>query len=172
MRNVLITGGAGFIGSHLAEALLAEGCEVQVLDDLSTGTRGNIAHLFDDPRFTFVRGTVTNRRVTAEMVARADVVISGELRTFTRPTASGGRSLGAFCPDCGTRIHNANAWAPDTISIKPGTLDDTSWLVPRGHIWRGSGQSWFVPPADQPVHDGQTVSSDIFSLETPPSKPT
>ena len=49
--NVLITGGAGFIGSHLAERCLREGWSVSVLDDLSTGSFGNIAHLKGLPRF-------------------------------------------------------------------------------------------------------------------------
>ncbi len=55
---VLITGGAGFIGSHLAEALLEIGEEVWVLDNLSTGSLQNIWHLFDNPRFHFVEGSV------------------------------------------------------------------------------------------------------------------
>jgi UDP-glucose 4-epimerase len=74
MRNVLITGGAGFIGSHLAETLLQRGCAVQVIDDLSTGCEQNIAHLRQNPAFSFVRDTVIHREVTTELVARADMV--------------------------------------------------------------------------------------------------
>lgn len=55
---VLITGGAGFIGSHLAEALLESGEEVWVLDNLSTGSLRNIWHLIDNPRFHFVEGSI------------------------------------------------------------------------------------------------------------------
>ncbi len=55
---VLVTGGAGFIGSHLSEALLERGEEVWVLDNLSTGNLQNIWHLFDHPRFHFVEGSV------------------------------------------------------------------------------------------------------------------
>src|SRR4029453_12825399 len=53
----LITGGAGFIGSHLADRLIGRGDEVVVLDDLSTGSLRNVAHLEGDPRFILVRGS-------------------------------------------------------------------------------------------------------------------
>jgi nucleoside-diphosphate-sugar epimerase len=56
--RALITGGAGFIGSHLCDALIAAGWHVTVLDDLSTGHRANIASLLSHPRFTFVHGDV------------------------------------------------------------------------------------------------------------------
>jgi UDP-glucose 4-epimerase len=72
--NVLITGGAGFIGSHLAEALLAEGSQVVVVDDLSTGQSLNIRHLDGNPRFEFVRGSVTDHRLMADLVGRAELV--------------------------------------------------------------------------------------------------
>ena len=67
-------GGAGFVGSHLAEALLARGDEVYVLDDLSTGSIENIEHLKADPRFHYTIDSVMNERVTAELIDRADVV--------------------------------------------------------------------------------------------------
>ena len=72
--RALITGGAGFIGSHLAEALIATGNEVVVLDDLSTGSLNNIAHLTAHPRFTWVLGSVTDANVTGPLVEDADVV--------------------------------------------------------------------------------------------------
>jgi UDP-glucuronate decarboxylase len=59
IRKTLITGGAGFIGSHLARRLLAEGGEVTVLDNLFTGTKANIYDLLDNPRFTFILHDVT-----------------------------------------------------------------------------------------------------------------
>lgn len=73
--QVLITGGAGFIGSHLAETLLAEQQGVVVLDDLSTGSIQNIEHLKKNPRFDYHIDTVANERLVAEEVDRSDVVV-------------------------------------------------------------------------------------------------
>jgi UDP-glucose 4-epimerase len=73
--RVLITGGSGFVGSHLAEAMLERGDEVFVLDDLSTGSIDNIVHLKANPRFHYTIDTVTNEPVLAEMLDRCDVVV-------------------------------------------------------------------------------------------------
>ena len=72
--RALITGGAGFVGSHLAEALLDAGDRVFVLDDLSTGSIKNIDHLKSHSQFEYLIDTVTNRPVLAELVDRCDVV--------------------------------------------------------------------------------------------------
>ena len=72
--NVLITGGAGFVGSHLAEALLARGDTVHLLDNLSTGSIVNIEHLKGKPRFGYTVDDLMNEPVTAELIDRADVV--------------------------------------------------------------------------------------------------
>ncbi|HWB54399.1 MAG TPA: GDP-mannose 4,6-dehydratase [Tepidisphaeraceae bacterium] len=72
-HHCLITGGAGFIGSHLAEHLLSAGCRVSILDDLSTGRRENISHLSANPQFRFVQDTVENKAVVTEMMQKADV---------------------------------------------------------------------------------------------------
>ena len=71
----LITGGAGFVGSHLAEALLAARHDVFILDDLSTGSIDNIAHLKGRAGFNYTIDTVFNDSLTAELVDRADVVV-------------------------------------------------------------------------------------------------
>ena len=73
MRH-LVTGGAGFIGSHLAEALLARGDEVFVLDDLSTGSVENIRHLKAQPKFHYFFDSITNKQLLAELVDESDVV--------------------------------------------------------------------------------------------------
>jgi UDP-glucose 4-epimerase len=70
----LITGGAGFIGSHLAEALLAAGHQVTVLDDLSTGSVDNIRHLKGQSGFQYVLEPIENRPVLAELVDESDLV--------------------------------------------------------------------------------------------------
>ncbi|HUS10971.1 MAG TPA: GDP-mannose 4,6-dehydratase [Pyrinomonadaceae bacterium] len=72
--RVLITGGAGFIGSHLADAYLQRGDEVLVIDDLSTGTIENIRHLKNNPRFHYTIDSVHNQPVTAELVDQCDIV--------------------------------------------------------------------------------------------------
>src|SRR5262245_2788326 len=73
--RVLITGGAGFVGSHLAEALLDRGDEVFVLDDLSTGSIDNIAHLKPHAKFHYTIDSVTNEPLLAEMLDRCDTVV-------------------------------------------------------------------------------------------------
>jgi nucleoside-diphosphate-sugar epimerase len=72
--RALITGGAGFIGSHLSEALLEKGHDVFVLDNLSTGSIANIAHLKDGGRFHYTIDSVTNEPILAELVDQSDVV--------------------------------------------------------------------------------------------------
>ena len=73
--RVLITGGAGFVGSHLAETLLERGDEVFVIDDLSTGSIDNIAHLKTHPKFHYTIDTITNEPVLAELIDRCDTVV-------------------------------------------------------------------------------------------------
>ena len=72
--RALITGGAGFIGSHLSEALLARGDHVLVLDNLSTGSIDNIAHLKGRPGFEYFIDSVDNEPLLAELIDRSDVV--------------------------------------------------------------------------------------------------
>ncbi|MGE0405142.1 MAG: GDP-mannose 4,6-dehydratase [Candidatus Korobacteraceae bacterium] len=74
MVRSLITGGAGFVGSHLAEELLRRGEEVYVLDDLSTGSITNIEHLKANPRFHYRIDRVENEPLLAEMIDRCDIV--------------------------------------------------------------------------------------------------
>jgi UDP-glucose 4-epimerase len=72
--RALITGGAGFVGSHLSEALLADGHEVFVLDNLSTGSIDNIEHLKVNPRFHYTIDSVNNEPLLAELIDRCDVI--------------------------------------------------------------------------------------------------
>ncbi|HLU97180.1 MAG TPA: NAD-dependent epimerase/dehydratase family protein [Thermobifida alba] len=72
--RALVTGGAGFIGSHLVDSLLARGHDVVVLDDLSTGSRTNLVHALRDPRARFVHASVLDERALRDAVADRDTV--------------------------------------------------------------------------------------------------
>lgn len=74
-NTYLITGGSGFVGSHLTDALLARGDSVVVLDDLSTGRTANLAHHAGHPRMRVVRGSVLDELVVDELVHECDVVV-------------------------------------------------------------------------------------------------
>ncbi|WP_170765234.1 NAD-dependent epimerase/dehydratase family protein [Ruegeria lacuscaerulensis] len=72
--HILITGGAGFIGSHLTERLIGEGHQVTILDDLSTGLVSNLTAVADHPDFTFVKGSILDRQLVAKLAGPADVI--------------------------------------------------------------------------------------------------
>ena len=72
--RILRTGGAGFIGSHLADRLLDEGHEVTVIDDLSTGRYANISHLEGHPRFELIIDTVLNDKLMERLIRDTDRV--------------------------------------------------------------------------------------------------
>lgn len=82
-------------------------------------------------------------------------ILQGEVQTFTVQSDAGREKLGAFCPRCGTRIYHKLAWRPGAVTIKPGTLDDTSWLEPKMHIWTRSKQPWVVIPEGVESHERQ-----------------
>lgn len=82
-------------------------------------------------------------------------LLSGEPKQFDR-TADSGRSVEcAFCPACGTRIYHEPSSSKDTLNIKPGTLDDTSWLSPALHVWTKSKQPWVLIPEGVRCFEGQ-----------------
>jgi UDP-glucose 4-epimerase len=72
--HILVTGGAGFIGSHLSERLIRDGHTVTVLDDLSTGQMSNLSALTDQPSFDFVEGSILDRALVAKLVKPTEVV--------------------------------------------------------------------------------------------------
>lgn len=74
-EKILVTGGAGFIGSHLCELLVHNGHHVVAIDDLSTGRLDNIQHLLPIPSFQFVRETITNSQVLDRLTSEADILI-------------------------------------------------------------------------------------------------
>ena len=83
--TTLVTGGAGFIGSHLTESLLSSGDEVIILDDLSTGSERNLAAILDHPSLQFVKGSILDAPLVDELVSRAGTVyhLAAAVGTFT-----------------------------------------------------------------------------------------
>ncbi len=82
-------------------------------------------------------------------------LLSGETKTFTRKAASGRNVACVFCPECGTRVYHVPGLPGDNLNIKPGTLDDRSWLAPALHVWTKSKQPWFPIPGGVPCVEEQ-----------------
>ena len=74
----------------------------------------------------------------------ASLTVTGETKTVRRSSESGAVRLGDFCPNCGVRLFHRSEGDPDRLNVKAGTLDDTSWLIPAGHIWTCSKQPFVV----------------------------
>lgn len=81
----------------------------------------------------------------------------GALEVFTWVSDSGAEMHGYFCPDCGSRIYHQNNYPEDAVLLKPGTLDETSELVPELQLWTRSKQQWCKLP------------ESVRSFETQPS---
>lgn len=73
-------------------------------------------------------------------VKRTDFVCEGETQIFTRHAKSGHHLEAHFCRKCGTRVYHQRVGMDETLNVKAGSLDDTSWLEPAGHIWTRSKQ--------------------------------
>jgi hypothetical protein len=90
------------------------------------------------------------------VVAESDFrILQGEVSTWSSRSAAGRAKLGVFCPRCGTRIYHKPEWRRASVSVKPGTLDDTRWLNPDMHIWTSSKQPWVVIPEGVEWHERQ-----------------
>lgn len=87
MKTILITGGAGFLGSHLSRALLEKGCRVIVLDDLSHGDMGNISDYITSPKFSFNRGDVLDKNFLIEISGGVDIIV--HFATYKIPREGG-----------------------------------------------------------------------------------
>ena len=81
----------------------------------------------------------------------------GELKTFASKSDAGRAKLGAFCPECGSRIYHKIELRKGTLSLKPGTLDDTHWLKPDMHMWTRSKQPWVLIPEGVEVYEKQST---------------
>ena len=88
-------------------------------------------------------------------VPRADVeILQGELKVWTRTTTQSGLPTDQHvCSKCGVRIFSEPPPAPDRVTLRLGTLDDTSWLRPAAAIWMKSAQPWFIPTPDMLTFD-------------------
>jgi hypothetical protein len=82
-------------------------------------------------------------------------VVGGTPATWRRVLADGRAIACFFCGDCGTRLFHNPERNPQASIVKPGTLDDTTWLAPVGHIWTRSAQAWVQIPPDTVNYEGQ-----------------
>jgi len=89
-------------------------------------------------------------------VKKDSLTVTGLTKRVTRIADSGNEVTGVFCPECGVRIYHALKSAPDFLSLKPGTLDDTHRLRPELFIWMSSGQGWVPVPSGVKAFERQT----------------
>jgi hypothetical protein len=80
-------------------------------------------------------------------------IVKGEAKGWHHSSPSGGEVASWFCGDCGARIYGSRKSRPESINLRAGTLDDTSWLVPAGHIFMKSAQPWIQPVADAECYE-------------------
>ena len=82
-------------------------------------------------------------------------LLSGRVKSFTRPSDSGRPVVCAFCPECGTRIYHEANWLPGTLNVKPGTFDDPSFLRPTAEVWTVRKHPWVTLVAVEHSFEGQ-----------------
>ncbi|MEM7127698.1 MAG: GFA family protein [Chloroflexota bacterium] len=90
-------------------------------------------------------------------------IIHGEPSEWIRASASGRQVACAFCSHCGTRLFHAPSRNPSIVNVKPGTLDNTRWLRPVGHLWIKSVQPWIVIPDATLRFDAQPADFAHYS---------
>jgi hypothetical protein len=91
------------------------------------------------------------------IVPSANLKVEGELKSFERSSESGRPVRCYFCPECGTRIYHQVNYVQGMTNLKPGTLDDTSWLAPRVQSWISSKQPWTPLVEGLPQHPKQPM---------------
>jgi hypothetical protein len=91
-------------------------------------------------------------------------ITAGRPKSWRRRADSGRLMRCVFCADCGTRLYNEPESRPETVVVKPGTLDDTSWLDPAGEIWTASRQPWVPLPPGSPCFVGQADPARLAAL--------
>jgi len=100
-------------------------------------------------------------------VARIDFHIEGSLGSWERATDLGSRTHCFFCPACGSRVYHASNRSPDRVTVKAGSLDDTSGVFPVAHIWVSRKQPWVLIEAGVPTHP--TQPDDLTAWRSAPS---
>jgi hypothetical protein len=90
------------------------------------------------------------------IVPEKSLTVTGPTKRFTRLADSGNQNTGVFCPECGVRIYQIPQHIKDALVLRPGTLDDTSWVRPSHFVWMKSGQSWVLVPEGVKTLEGQT----------------
>lgn len=85
----------------------------------------------------------------------SEITVTGTLATYTRATDSGSKTECLYCPSCGVRILHRSARAPENVTLKGGTLDDTSGLVPVAHLWISRKQPWVRLDPSVPAFETQ-----------------
>jgi hypothetical protein len=82
-------------------------------------------------------------------------VLQGEPKGWHRLSPSGAEVASWFCGDCGTRIYGSRKSRPQSMNPRAGTLDDTGWLIPAGHIFMSSAQPWIQPAAGVDCYESE-----------------
>ena len=100
--------------------------------------------------------------MTLPVTAKNFRLVRGGPKAWRRLSPTGVEVTSWFCGDCGNRIYGERAGRPETVNIRAGTLDDTSWLVPVAHFFTRSAQSWVKAAADAVCYE--TQPPDIRSM--------
>ncbi len=95
---------------------------------------------------------------------KALVILKGEPKQWSRMSENGREVICFFCSDCGTRLFHNPTRNPNITNIKPGTLDDTSWLKPVGNLWTRSAQPWIKCSEEMLNYEGQPTSNEFLQL--------
>ncbi|MEE8551110.1 MAG: GFA family protein [Gemmatimonadota bacterium] len=108
----------------------------------------------------------TGSSFVLSMVVRREAlkVLGGKLREYSLELPDGRRKHGKFCGRCSTRLWGQPVKLPGLAVLRPGTLDDTSWLHPIGHIWTQSAQPWVRIPDDTLNFSRQPEGDEVLAL--------
>jgi hypothetical protein len=90
------------------------------------------------------------------LVKEDSLTVTGQTKQFTRVADSGNENTGVFCPECGVRIYQIPRYVQGMLALKPGTLDNTSWLRPSYFVWMKSAQGWVPVPDGVKALEEQT----------------